>query len=105
VALVFLFVIVLFKGANNGSVITAVLKIAGYTYGPLLGLFAFGLLTKRKVNDRLTPFVCAVSPALSFLLDRYSTHLFFGYQMGFEVLLVNGLITFMGLLAISQKNG
>ncbi len=104
VALVFLFVIVLFRGLNNGSVITAVLKIAGYTYGPLLGLFAFGLITARKVKDGLTPYVCFAAPLLSFLLDTYSTNIFFGYQMGFEVLLVNGLITFIGLWLISDKN-
>ncbi|HWB64792.1 MAG TPA: hypothetical protein VG603_14850, partial [Chitinophagales bacterium] len=103
ITLLFLVVIVCFKSLNNGSVITAVLKIAGYTYGPLLGLFVFGLYTGRKINDKLAPFVCVVSPVISFLFDKYSTQLFWGYQMGFEVLLLNGLITFIGLYAISKR--
>jgi Na+/pantothenate symporter len=103
VTLVFLVVILLFKLVNDGSVITAILKIAGYTYGPLLGLFVFGIATKRKVKDKLTPLICMLSPVLSFLLDKFSAQLFFGYQMGFEVLLVNGLITFTGLYIISKK--
>jgi Na+/proline symporter len=105
VALVFLIAIVIFKILNQGSVITAVLKIAGYTYGPLLGLFAFGLLTKNGVEDRWVPVVCICSPIISFLLDSFSTRIFNGYQMGFEVLLVNGLITFIGLQIISNNTG
>jgi Na+/proline symporter len=101
VAAVFLVAIVVFRAFNNGSVITAILKIAGYTYGPLLGMFAFGLFTHRKVKDAVVPVVCILSPIISFLLDTYSTTLFNGYQMGFEVLLVNGLITFTGLYVIS----
>ncbi len=104
VAIFFLIVIVFFKLINDGSIINTLLKIAGYTYGPLLGLFAFGLLTQRKVNDRLAPFVCLASPVISFLLDKFSVEIFSGYQMGFEVLLVNGLITFIGLYFISSKN-
>lgn len=103
VTLVFLLVILIFKTLNDGSVITAILKIAGYTYGPLLGLFAFGILTKRKVRDGLTPYVCILSPVFSYVLDTYSVNIFAGYQMGFEVLLVNGLITFMGLYVISES--
>ncbi|MDB5282156.1 MAG: sodium:solute symporter [Bacteroidota bacterium] len=104
VAFVFLLAIVFFRVLNEGSVITAVLKIAGYTYGPLLGLFVFGLFTKQKVNDSLVPAVCILSPILSFLLDHFSTTVFFGYQMGFEVLLVNGFITFIGLYLISSPD-
>lgn len=103
VAVVFLIGIILFRLINEGSVITAILKVAGYTYGPLLGLFSFGMLMKRGVKDSLVPVVCLLSPALTFLLDYYSADIFFGYQMGFEVLLVNGFITFMGLLLISDK--
>ena len=103
VAVVFLIAIVIFRYINEGSVITAILKIAGYTYGPLLGLFAFGMLTKQGVKDKLVPLVCVLSPILTFILDKYSIDIFWGYQMGFEVLLVNGLITFLGLLLISYK--
>ena len=104
VAFVFLIAIILFRVFNEGSVITTTLKIAGYTYGPLLGLFAFGLLNKQKVNDKLVPLVCVLSPILSFVLDHFSTTIFFGYQMGFEVLLVNGFITFMGLYLIAPES-
>lgn len=103
VAVVFLIGIVLFRLINEGSVITAILKVAGYTYGPLLGLFSFGMLMKRGVKDSLVPAVCLISPVLTFLLDKFSANIFWGYQMGFEVLLVNGFITFMGLLLISDK--
>jgi Na+/proline symporter len=103
VSLVFALVIIFFKALNDGSVINAILKIAGYTYGPLLGLFAYGVLTKQKVNDRLTPLVCVIAPILSYLLDTYSTRIFFGYQMGFEVLLVNGFLTFAGLWLLGRK--
>jgi len=102
VAFTFLIAIVFFRLIHTDSVITATLKIAGYTYGPLLGLFAYGLISKRGVNDRLVPYVCIASPVLAFLLDTFSAKLFFGYQMGFEVLLVNGLITFAGLAIISK---
>ena len=102
VAFAFLIAIILFRVVNEGSVITATLKIAGYTYGPLLGLFAFGIFTKRSITEKLVPVVCIAAPVLTFLLDTFSTRLFFGYQMGFEVLLVNGLITFSGLFIISN---
>ena len=104
VAFAFLIAIILFRIYNSGSVITATLKIAGYTYGPLLGLFAFGILSKRGVNNNLVPVICVASPVIAYLLDTFSTRLFFGYQMGFEVLLVNGLITFLGLSVISNSN-
>jgi Na+/proline symporter len=102
VAFAFLLAIILFRVVNTGSVITATLKIAGYTYGPLLGLFAFGILSGRSITSRLVPVVCIAAPILTYLLDTFSTNLFFGYQMGFEVLLVNGLITFLGLGIISN---
>lgn len=104
VAFAFLIAIILFRVFSNGSVITTAFKIAGYTYGPLLGLFTFGIFSKRNVTDRLVPVVCILSPAITYLLDRFSTNLFFGYQMGFEALLVNGLMTFAGLSIISNNN-
>lgn len=102
VALAFLTAIILFRIFSSGSVINATLKIAGYTYGPLLGLFAFGIFSKRSVNGMMVPVVCIISPVLTYLLDTFSAAIFFGYQMGFEVLLVNGLITFLGLAVISN---
>ena len=104
VAFAFLIAIIMFRIFSDGSVITTTLKIAGYTYGPLLGLFAFGILSKRGINNHLVPVICVASPVITYLLDTFSTRLFFGYQMGFEVLLVNGLITFLGLSVISNSN-
>ena len=88
-------VILLFKLINNDSVISAVFTVAGYTYGPLLGLYAFGLFTKWKVRDYLIPWVCIVAPLLSYLINYLSEGWF-----GFFVLVVNGLITFLGLWII-----
>ncbi len=78
--------------------------IAGYTYGPLLGLFSFGLfIKKRNPNDKVVPFIAILSPVISYLLNIYSDELFFGYKFGFEILIVNGLLTFLGLLIFSKK--
>ncbi|MCB9169234.1 MAG: sodium:solute symporter [Flavobacteriales bacterium] len=87
-----------YRAFNDASVIKTVFIVAGYTYGPLLGLYAFGLLTKWKVRDRLVPLVCILAPILTFVLDRYSVQLFNGYTFGFELLLVNGALTFVGLM-------
>lgn len=100
----FLIIILVFKEINKRSVIDAVLNIAGYTYGPLLGLFAFGLFTKRQVRDKLVPVVCVLSPAISYLLSLNSEKLFGGYKIGLEILLINGMITFLGLWLISRKD-
>jgi Na+/proline symporter len=102
-SVLFLIIIMIFKEINSRSVIDAVLNVAGYTYGPLLGLFSFGLLTKRQVKDPLVPFICLLSPALSFLISSYSPQLLGGYKFSYEILIVNGLITFMGLWIISHK--
>lgn len=102
-SLIFLIVILIFRKLNDRSVIDAVLSVAGYTYGPLLGLFFFGILTKRQVKDRLVPLICLLSPALSYLLSINSRQIFNGYEFGYEMVLVNGLITFGGLFLISQS--
>ncbi|MFK7947937.1 MAG: sodium:solute symporter [Saprospiraceae bacterium] len=96
-------VIIIFKNLNDDSVINEVFKVAGYTYGPLLGLYVFGFFTKYKINDKLAPYVCIASPIICYFLSMYSTQLFFGYKFGFELLILNGLITFLGLWAI--RNG
>jgi len=96
-SLVIFLVIIVFKVLNNQSVINSLFTIAGYTYGPLLGMFAFGILTKHRTNDRLVPFISIVSPILCYFLNRYSEQLFGGYKFGFELLIINGLLVFAGL--------
>ena len=102
-SLLFLVIIVVFKEINERSVIDAVLNIAGYTYGPLLGLFSFGVLTKRIVKDKLVPVICVISPILSYLLSSNSVAIFNGYVFSIEILIVNGMITFAGLWLISKS--
>jgi Na+/proline symporter len=101
-SLLFLLIILVFKEINNRSVIDAVLGVAGYTYGPLLGLFAFGLFTNLNVRDRLVPLVCVLSPVISYILSANSKEWFNGYIFSFEILIVNGLLTFLGLWFISS---
>lgn len=96
-------VIIIFNAINDTSVVSAVFKVAGFTYGPLLGLFAFGLLTSRAVIDRFVPLVCILSPILSVILDLNSEEWFNGYKFGFEILLVNAAITFSGLWLLYGK--
>jgi Na+/proline symporter len=104
VAVVFLLMIILFKAVNNKAVIDKIFTLAGYTYGPLLGLYSFGLLTKRKVYDRFVPVIAIVSPLVCMLISYKSAQWLHGYRFGFELLLLNGLITFLGLLGISKRN-
>ena len=94
-------VICLFWLVNDRAVIDQIFTVASYTYGPLLGLYTFGFFMKHKVLDRYVPIVCIISPILTFLLDHYSETLFFGYKFSFELLILNGLITFLGLFTIS----
>ncbi len=96
-------VILLFWTVNNDAVISQIFKVAGYTYGPLLGLYAFGFFTKRSVIDKYVPIVCLAAPVITFILNQYSELLFFGYKFGFELLLLNGLLTFVGLWFISER--
>ncbi len=103
-SLLFLIIILVFKEINERSVIDAVLNVAGYTYGPLLGLFSFGLLTKRQVKDKLVPLICVLSPLLSYLISTNSEKYLGGYKIGIEILIVNGLITFIGLWIISRAS-
>jgi len=103
-SLLLFIVIMVFKAVNNQSVVMAVFKVAGLTYGPLLGLFAFGMLTKYKVKDPLVPFVVIASPLLSGLLNHFSEQIFNGYQIGFEIVIINGLLTFLGLFLVRLRN-
>ena len=103
-ALVFLGCILVFRWINDKSIIQVILGLASYTYGPLLGLFAFGIFTRRSIKYlRGVPWVCVASPLLCWVLSRYSASLFAGYKMGIELLVINGFLTFMGLFLLSEK--
>jgi Na+/proline symporter len=125
-AFIFFLCVLGFKWIDNKSIIDVILKVAGYTYGPLLGLFAFGILTARSIKDRLSIWICLLSPVIVFCLDfinniewyakklalsdavaapyiSWSNSLFSGYKIGLELLLINGMVTFIGLWLISKK--
>jgi Na+/proline symporter len=102
-AVLFAIVILLFQLINKGSVINELFRAAGFTYGPLLGLFTFGLFVKRKIKDRYVLIVCIAAPVISYFLNAYSAQLFGGLTFGFLILAVNGLLTFTGLWLISEK--
>lgn len=96
-------VIMIFNAINDASVVSMIFKIASYTYGPLLGLYGFGLFMKSKtVHDKLVPFICVISPAICFLISKNSALLFGDYVFDNELIIVNGLFTFLGLLLISK---
>ncbi len=100
---VFLLFVLYFKWLDNKSIISILLDIAGYTYGPLLGLFAFGILTKRTLNDKLAPYICLLAPVICYVIQHNSAQWFGNYQIGIEMLILNGALTFAGLLAASKK--
>ncbi len=100
IALLFIVFILAFRALNSTSVIDAVYILCSYTYGPLLGLFAFGLLTRRKVRDRYVPYVAIAAPVLCGAVD-YASQSLAGYKFGYELLLLNGALTFLGLWALS----
>jgi len=100
---VIVLMIVVFKEINNQAVIAQLFTIAGYTYGPLLGLYAFGLFTKRQSKDKWVPWIAILSPLISYLISSRSEIWFNGYKFGFEILIVNGLIMFTSLILISTK--
>ena len=101
---ILLFLVVLvFQAINDQSVITAVFVAAGYTYGPLLGLFSFGMFTKYQVKDRFVPMVCVLSPIFSYIINLNSEAWLGGYKFGFEILILNGILTFLGLFIIRSE--
>ncbi|MBS4065961.1 MAG: sodium:solute symporter [Chitinophagaceae bacterium] len=102
-AFLFLILVMVYKWINEPSMIGVILKVAAYTYGPLLGLFTFGILTKRQVNDKLVPFVCVAAPVLCFFIDKFQKQIFGSFEVGLELLVINGLLTFIGLWMISHK--
>ncbi len=125
-AILFFLLVLGFKYMNNKSIIDVILKVAGFTYGPLLGLFAFGILTKRIINDRYALIVCLMAPLLILSIDfinnvdwyvkqlnltgdwltdmrSFSGSFFGSFKIGYELLIYNGILTFLGLLIISKK--
>ena len=123
-ALVFFIMVLIFKAINDKLIIDFILKFAGITYGPLLGLFAFGILTKRKLNEKMIWTVCIIAPLLALGLDmlsnpawydaklhiklglqNISNTIFHGYKIGNELILINGIFTFVGLWMISRPAG
>ena len=122
-AVLFFMLVLIFKAINDKLIIDFILKFAGITYGPLLGLFSFGILTKRQLNDKLIWLVCILAPLLVLAIDVFcspewyekklhvelglkaiSQAIFGGYKIGNELILINGIFTFLGLYLISERN-
>ena len=101
--LVFLIFVLIYKWISSDSMIGIILKVAAYTYGPLLGLFSFSILTRRQLRNQWVPWVCILSPILCFFLDKYQEYIFGSFHIGLELLLINGAFTFLGLFLISEK--
>jgi Na+/proline symporter len=101
-AVVFLLLVMVFKWVNNQSMIGVILKVAAYTYGPLLGLFAFGILSRRRVTGSLVPVIAIAAPLICFLIDKFQKSIFGNFEIGLELLIINGALTFLGLLLISK---
>ncbi len=102
-AFILLIVIIIFREINDRAVIDKLFTVAGYTYGPLLGLYSFGLFFKRKVYDKAVPYIAVISPIICYVLSSNSETWFSGYKFGFELLIINGMLTFLGLLLFSKK--
>ena len=104
ISMVLILVIILFNSLfKDVSVIWELFKAAGYTYGPLLGLFAFGILTKSQIKDKYVWIIAVIAPIVSYIINQYSEVLLNGYQIGFEILIINGLLTFLGLVLIRRQ--
>lgn len=102
-SLLMVLVIVVFYELNDDSAINAVYSLAAYTYGPILGMFVFGLATKKAVNDRWVPVVCVLSPIICYILQSNSEAWFNGYQISFELLIINALVTVLGLCLLIKR--
>ncbi len=102
-SLLMFFVILVIYWANSDSVVSLIFKIAAYTYGPLLGLYTFGLFMKKKtVNDKLVPIICILAPTITFIISLNSKAIFGNYEFAEELILLNGGLTFLGLMLISK---
>lgn len=102
-SIILFFTIIVFRLLNDDSVINSLFTLAGYTYGPLLGLYSFGLFTKIKIKDPWVPIIAVISPIVCYILSKNSVEWFNGYEFGFELLIINGLLTFSGLLFLSKS--
>jgi Na+/proline symporter len=100
---VFLIFVLIYKWISSDSMIGIILKVATYTYGPLLGLFSFSIITKRTLRSKWVPIVCILSPIFCFFIDKYQQLVFGNFKIGLELLLINGILTFVGLYLISRK--
>jgi len=105
ISITVLIVILIFRAINDQAVIQKLFTIAGYTYGPLLGMYSFGLFTRYNVKDRFVPIVALLSPLICYLLSLFSEQILYGYKFGFELLIMNGALTFIGLLFLKRKSG
>ncbi len=103
ISAVLMIVILIFNKINNQNVISALFDAAGYTYGPLLGLFAFGLFTRWNIKDKWVPLIAVLSPLICYVIDKNSVTWLGGYKFGFEILILNGLLTFLGLVIITSR--
>jgi hypothetical protein len=92
-----------FRVVNESSVIDTIYVIASYTYGPLLGMFAFGLFTKRNTKDKYVPYIAVAAPVICYLADSMTLRVL-GYKFGYEMLMINGMLTFAGLWLFSSNN-
>jgi Na+/proline symporter len=101
ISILFVMMILLFRLLNSTSVIDAIYTICGYTYGPLLGLFAFGIMTHRMPRDHYVPYICIASPLVCYVIDAITWHVA-GYRFGYELLMLNGSLTFLALFAVSS---
>lgn len=104
ISLMLFIIILIFKTIANENIITSLFTAAGYTYGPLLGLYFIGIFTKLKLKKNYIPVICILAPVISYILDAHSIKWFGGYEFQFEILIVNGLITCLGLWLIREKN-
>jgi Na+/proline symporter len=102
ISFIFLLFVLLFKYINSASMINVILVVASYTYGPLLGLFSFGILTRRRVNDAVVPVLAVAAPLICLFLDTYQAKVLGDYKIGLELLVINGLLMFIGLLLFSK---
>jgi len=102
-SLLFLAIILIMKKVASKDLISIVLTVASYTYGPLLGLFFFGIITQRKITDKMTPLICIIAPLICYAISSHSAQWFNGYIFGYELLIINGLLTFTGLWLVSRK--
>jgi Na+/proline symporter len=102
VSIAVLLTVIIFKYTLTSSAISQVLFVATLTYGPLLGMFAFGIITKHQVKDTFIPIICILSPIISYFVSIYSKDIFFGYQVGYELLAINGGLTYLGMWLVKR---